>query len=403
MFRIPLNSVRDALSFQRDTLHFFEAAKAKQGDVARFRVGPHQFCLLSNPVDLESVLLQQHTLFGKPELMKQAGNSVFGNALTALDDQQWQERRKLYGALFTNAQVTDHIARLKVPVENCISQYLIDNNIGLEQRLCEIAIEILAKTIIGKDSVRHQRPLAKEIDETFRLFSQRLKLGIPIPDWAPVPLARKMNRSMKMIRNYVAEMVAHAKANPDPDSVLSLIRRKNEASGNRLSDEALLDDIMVMVVVGAHQIALALSWVFYLLSNHHQVQEKVRVEAHQAEALQRWDGETLHYTKAVVSETIRLFPPFHMIGRQARSSVILPSTKVTKNETLIMSAWLIHRDARFYDKPSSFMPERWLEPRSAQSRRFTYIPLWGRCENLPSAVVFRSIFTVFLFNICERK
>ena len=92
--QIPLRGVRDALSFQRDTLQFFEAVKPRDGDVSRFRIRPHRFCLMSDPIDLESVLLQQHSSFRKPELIKQAGNSIFGTALTALDDQQWQERRK---------------------------------------------------------------------------------------------------------------------------------------------------------------------------------------------------------------------------------------------------------------------------------------------------------------------
>ena len=147
-----------------------------------------------------------------------------------------------------------------------------------------------------------------------------------------------------------------------------------------MSEQQLRDESITLLLAGHETTALALSWTWYLLARHPEVE---RILGAELEATlggrppSLGDLPALRYTEAVVLESMRLYPPAYAFGREAVADCVLGGYPVPAGTTLFMSPWVIHRDARFYHEPERFAPERWLDGLADRLPRFAYLPFGG--------------------------
>jgi cytochrome P450 len=147
-----------------------------------------------------------------------------------------------------------------------------------------------------------------------------------------------------------------------------------------MSERQLRDESITLLLAGHETTALALSWTWYLLARHPDVDGTLAAELERTLAGRPPSlGElaALRYTEAVVLESMRLFPPAYAFGREAVADCELGGYPVPAGTTLFMSPWVMHRDPRFYDEPERFAPERWLDGLADRLPRFAYLPFGG--------------------------
>jgi len=155
--------------------------------------------------------------------------------------------------------------------------------------------------------------------------------------------------------------------------------RDVEGDNAGMTDEQIRDEAMTLLLAGHETTANALTWTWYLLSQHPEVEARLHAEVDAV--LGRRDASAgdlpqLPYARAVVAESMRLYPPAYLVGRRALEPYAIPGTDyvVPARTVVLISQYLLHRDPRFWDDAERFVPERWLDEGRTERHRYAYFP-----------------------------
>jgi cytochrome P450 len=160
-----------------------------------------------------------------------------------------------------------------------------------------------------------------------------------------------------------------------------MLLRAQDEDGSGMTDRQLRDEVLTLLLAGHDTTALALSWAWYLLARNPEAEAQLLAELDEVLGSRPptvADVPRLRYAEAVVSESMRLYPPAWTMGRKALHDTTVGGYPVRRGTTLLMSQWVIHRDPRFFDDPDRFQPERWVDGTLARKLpRFAYFPFGG--------------------------
>ena len=374
--------------FRRDPLGMLERVQREQGDFAPIRFGLSRVILLSHPALVEEVLITRNQWFRKNPATRRLG-PLIGKGLLSSDGEAWKRQRRLTQPAFHRARVN---AASEVIVEYAHRQaaaWWSGEVRDVHQDMMELTLQIACKTFFGADvasDLAVVREATKVVGEHF--LSRLTSLLFVLPDWVPTPGNRRFMRAIgqldALVYRIIRERGASAAGGNEPRG-LDLLSMLLESDMTELE---VRDEVMTFFMAGHETTALALTWGLYLLSLH---PEATRRLVEEIDAVLEGRPPTLDdvprlvYTRAVVDETLRMYPPAYLMGREALVDCQIGGRPVRRGTTLLMSQWLIHHDPRFHDEPSQFRPERWLDapkqPTSAAGTtalpRFAYFPFGG--------------------------
>jgi cytochrome P450 len=156
-----------------------------------------------------------------------------------------------------------------------------------------------------------------------------------------------------------------------------LLRAQNPDSGQGMTDEQLRDEVMTMLLAGHETTANALTWIWHLLDRHPEVLARLTAEvdgvlAGRVPTVE--DLPALPYTKMVIQEALRVYPPVWRMGRTPLADDAIGGYRIPAGAVLIICQYILHRDPRYWDNPQAFDPERFSAERSANRPRFAYLP-----------------------------
>jgi cytochrome P450 len=215
-----------------------------------------------------------------------------------------------------------------------------------------------------------------------RTFVRRWRSVYPLPVWIPTPTNLRLKRAVRQLDAIVYGFIKERRASGgDRGDLLSMLLQAQDADdGTRMTDKQVRDEAMTLFLAGHETTANALSWTWYLLSQHPEVEAKLAAEL---EAVLGGRSPTvadlprLRYTEMVVLESMRIFPPVYAFGREAIRECTLGGYRVRRGTTVIMSQWVMHRDPRYFDNPEQFLPERWADGLAKRLPKFAYLPFGG--------------------------
>jgi cytochrome P450 len=159
-----------------------------------------------------------------------------------------------------------------------------------------------------------------------------------------------------------------------------LVHARDELDGQGMSDQQLRDEVITMFLAGHETTANLLSWMWYLLARHPQVEVRLHEELDRVLAGRTptaTDVPRLVYTERVVLETMRLYPPAFVIGREAIDDYSVGGFHLPAGATILMSQWVVHHDARWYAEPRRFDPDRWAPEIAERLPKYAYFPFGG--------------------------
>jgi cytochrome P450 len=194
--------------------------------------------------------------------------------------------------------------------------------------------------------------------------------------------ARDFERAKAALDSLILEMIAERRAHlhPERHDLLSLLLAARDEDGSHMSDTQVRDEALTIFLAGHETTANALTWTWFLLAQHPRAEAAFQAElagvlSGRAPTVE--DVERLPYTRMVLSESIRLYPPAWILGRQAIAPFELGGYSLPAGATVFVSPWAIHHDARFFPNPHRFDPERWTAAAQATRPRFAYFPFGG--------------------------
>jgi cytochrome P450 len=232
-------------------------------------------------------------------------------------------------------------------------------------------------------SINHQevKTLGTAIREAFRAINVRMFLYF-LPQRIPLPGERAFRRAISTIDGAIFRIVSERRRRGDAQNdILSLLLHARDAeTGTGMDDRQVRDELVTMFVAGSETTALVMTWLWYVLDRYPEVDRKLRKELGTVlggRAPTFADLAKLEYTKMVLMETMRLYPPAWFLPRFTKDNAVIGGYSVPAGSPILMSPYVTHRDPAFWEHPDTFAPERFTPERSARRPRYAYLPFGG--------------------------
>ena len=367
--------------FSTRRLDFLSSSAEEFGDVTAFRFGPRQVYLINNPDLIEQVLVTDARYYIK-HFGARVYKPVLGNGLVTSEGDFWLRQRRLSQPAFLKSRLSAYGPVMVAHTEKMLAEDWRDGlpaDIHIE--MSRLTGGIALKTLFDLDGGADRDAYTQSLRVVFELLSTRFRRIMPVPRWLPTPRNIRLWRALGKIRALVDGFIQQGRARKEPgqDLLSRLIHAKDE-DGTRMTDEQIHDETMTLYLAGHETTALTLSWTWYALASHPEVEEKLaaewaRVLGGRAPTVE--DLPRLTYTENVITESMRLYPPVYLIGREATVDRPLGDYTVKRGTTVFMSQWVTHRDRRFFEEPLKFRPERWAEGLAKRIPKYAYYPFGG--------------------------
>jgi cytochrome P450 len=368
--------------FNRDSLAFVERCAREFGDVVltRFLYVPAYF--IFNPEQIEYVLASGSKNFVKPmSLRSPFFLRLVGNGLVTSEGEFWRRQRRLAQPAFHRERVASYGETMVEYAERRLARWSDGCVLDAHEEMMLLTQAIVAQTLFSADVSREAAEIGEALTTIVRPFSSQATLRWILDNRLPTPGHLRFNSAVRKIDRFVYRIIRERRASgEDTGDLLSMLLRAQDEDGSRMTDRQLRDELMTLFLAGHETTALALTWAWVLLSRNPDAEEKLHDELDEvlsgrAPAVE--DLPRLRYCEWVVKESMRLFPPAYAVGREAVRDCEVGGYPVPAGMQLFAFQWVVHRDARWYDEPDSFRPERWREEVAARLPKFAYFPFGG--------------------------
>ena len=366
--------------FRTDILDFLLETARDYGPLASFRVGPRQVFLASGPDLIEQVLVTDAQRYIK-HFGARAFKPVLGNGLVTSEGAFWHRQRKLIQPAFLKTRVQSYAPVMAELTNQMLNSWTPGKRVQIDFEFEVLTSKIALKTLFDLDDRGDRERFDGVLKLAFNLMNERLRRIFKLPLWLPTPANRRLKRAVAELDQTVQSFIAAGRSRQHPgDDLLSRLLVAQHEDGTRMSDRQLRDEAMTLYLAGHETTALTLAWSWYLLSQHRRVEEKLVSEWKRV--LRGAPPSSAHlsrlpYTAAVIAESMRLFPPVYVIGREATTELELGGYRVKPGYTVLMSQWVNHRDPKYFPEPEEFRPERWEHGFSKRIPKFAYYPFGG--------------------------
>ncbi|MDQ5839380.1 MAG: cytochrome P450 [Acidobacteriota bacterium] len=368
--------------FNRDTLGFIERCAREFGDVVltRFLYVPAYF--LFNPEHIEYVLATGAKNFVKAmSLRSPFFLRLVGDGLLTSDGEFWRRQRRLAQPAFHRDRVASYGETMVAFTERALARWQDGQTLDAHEEMMLLTQSIVAQTLFSADVSTEAREIGEALSRIVRPFSSQATLKWILDNRLPTPGHLRFNRAVQKIDRFVYRIISERRASgEDTGDLLSMLLRAQDEDGSRMTDRQLRDEVMTLFLAGHETTALALTWAWYLLARNPEAEEKLHAELGEVlggRAPSVEDLPRLRYCEWVVKETLRLYPPAYAVGREAVRDCEVGGYRIPEGMQVFAFQWAVQRDARWYEEPEAFRPERWREEVAARLPKFAYFPFGG--------------------------
>jgi cytochrome P450 len=372
------------LAMRRDPLSFLLALARTYGDIAFFHAGPFDIYLLSHPDHIHDVLVTHHHSFMKSQVLQEA-KRVLGEGLLTSEGDVHRRQRRLIQPVFHHARVAGYADIMAEHGARVRDRWLDGQVLDIHAEMMRLTMAVVGKSLFGADlQEAAAQEVARSLNVAFEMYNRFLLPFAAVLELLPLPSNRRFQEARKTLDSTIYRMIRERRKEGDRGDLLSmLLSARDEKFGQEdggMSDEQVRDEAMTIFLAGHETMANALTWTSYLLSQHPEVEVRLCEEVDSAlegNLPTADDLPKLEYTRRVLSESLRLYPPAWAMGRRLLADVEVGGFPVPAGSTTVMSQYIVHHDPRWYPDPFRFDPERWKPERLAERPRFSYFPFGG--------------------------
>ncbi|MGN6636966.1 MAG: cytochrome P450, partial [Oryzihumus sp.] len=351
---------RGFAAIRDNPLAFLEDTRRRYGALVAFPVPRTTALLVSDPADVRRVLQSGARTWTKATVQYAALARVTGPGLLAVADERWLPRRRIAQPAFHHARLDAVSESIRAAAGRVVGEWQslpADGAVlDVDALAMRVTLDVIGRTLFDEDLAEVTDALVHATDEAAELVVAQGRQVVPLPSWVPTPVNRRLRRAVHDLDRICREVIARRRSRGVGESHHDLLGLLLAAG---LPDDAVRDELVTMVVAGHETVASALTWTLMLLAEHPSHQELLRAEVRAAgdvPALQL--RRELRGTRAVVDESLRLFPPGWVVSRRATAPDVLGGREVPAGTIAIVSPWLLHRDPAAWPDPENFDPGR---------------------------------------------
>jgi cytochrome P450 len=365
------------LDLRRDPLAFFTMCSREYGDAVPLRFINVRTLLLNHPRYVESVLVANHDAFDKPPVFRR-NRSIMGDGLLVTDGDGWKRQRKVAQPAFDRSHLTSYAPAFVDVAERAVAGWRNGAIYDVHREMTRITVMAVAATLFGTDIENEADRLVDGVGMIATAMTARLNTYYAIPEKLPTPANLLLKRGVTQVEEVVTRLIAERRASGEErDDLLTYYLRAHGGETRWMTDRLLRDEVMTFLLAGHESTSIVLTWAWYLLAQHPEVEATLHAELDEVlggRLPDYADRSRLPYTEAVFQEALRLYPPIWSFARIATRTVEVEGIRVPKGWRVAVSPWVIHRDRRFFADPDRFDPARWLDERAKQPPRYAYFP-----------------------------
>jgi enediyne biosynthesis protein E7 len=323
--------------------------------------------VINHPEDVKRVLLTNHRNYTKGEGMDRV-KILLGNGIMTSEGAFWRRQRRMMQPSF-HRRVIDQFSRLIHEVNQKYearwsAAAARGEPVNISSDTSELTLEIVLRSIFGTDLEKLERQLGQNPFEV---------------------VAKQSNRDLKFafqfrsLAKLVLELIKTRRETDEEhfDFLSMFMLTHDRESGEPMGDRELIDEVLTLIVAGHETTAAALTWTWYLVSQHPEVAEGLQSESdrHAAHGALGLDAaESLAFTHQVLQESLRMYPPGWLLTRRAVEADELGGFSIAPRTDVFISPYLLHRHPEFWSEPEEFKPERFAGPDASERHKFAYIP-----------------------------
>jgi len=306
--------------YLRDPIGALTSFAREYGDVVHVPLGPNELYLVSDPDLVRDVLVTRHRSFHKSRAYEEA-KRLLGNGLLTSEDGLHRRQRRLLQPLFVQERIVAYGRLMGDYAAAAGERWQPGATLDVNEEMSRLTLAIVGRALLDADVEGEAREVGEAIAAALAVFN-RFLLPFSRVLWAlPLPSTRRFERSRASLDKLIARLIAERRAGPGGGGdLLSLLLSVRDEEGEPMSDRQVRDEAVTILLAGHETTALALAWAWYLLAQHPDVEAKLHEEVDRVLAgrpASASDLAALTYTRMVLAETLRLYPPAWAIARRA--------------------------------------------------------------------------------------
>ncbi len=372
--------------FRRDPLAFLEQCARRYGGVAKFTAPPITGFVLSDPEWTRHVLERRANRYGKGRAFRRLTRYV-GHGILFTDGERWRTGRRLVQPAFTR----EKLAAMEQPMMAAIGALLERwqrSAIGrgepfdASREMAKLALDVVGRALLGQDLALRLEEFSEIVTRQLHHANYLVTTAFPLPHFVPT---RRNRRARADTRRGFAELDAaisdRRRSGLDRDDLLScLLAAFDDPECGYMTEQQVRDELLTFLGAGHETTAVTLSWTWYLLSAHPEAEARLHDELERVlggRAPTFADLAALGYTRRVIDEALRLYPPAWAMGREALVEDEIAGQRVPRGAAVFVSPWVMQRHPDHWEDPERFDPDRFLPERSRGRPRYAYFPFGG--------------------------
>jgi cytochrome P450 len=358
------------------------APESFRADLTRNRLLFLDTFLVNKPEYIEHVLLTNHANYRKSHFLRQLLGPLIGRGLLISEGDFWRRQRRIAAPAFHSRRVAGLVATMAACAEATAARWAgTAGAVDVAAEMAALTLDVIARTMLATD-------VAAEIAKVRRLTEVVINVRpgildlLGLPAWIPRGRSRAYREAIAGFDALVARFLAERRERPADrgDLLAMLLAARDAETGEGMSDPQLRDEILTFFLAGHETSANALSWIWYLLARHPEAERRLHEELRRVLAGRppaAADLPSLQWTRMVIEEALRLYPPAHAIRRAAIGEDRLGDTRVPPGAVVTISMFVTHRNPKLWPDPERFDPERFAPAAVAARHRFAYLPFGG--------------------------
>jgi len=372
-------------AFKQDPIKMLLDAQNGYGDVVRLQLGPYLVHAVSHPRGVQHVLQDNHKNYCRGRFYARF-RLFFGLGLLTSDGRYWLTHRRIAQPVFHRRVVELCATAIVDTVDDMLERWREPARQGRQldivAEMMRLSLSVLGKAVFKQD-------LGAEADVLNPAVRVGLSAMIPsgtvqdfLPPWLPTPHTLRVARARRTLRQIMSRVLAeHGRLNSEGDDLVSLLlSARDEETGDLLSEEEVFDEITTIFLAGHETTGTGLAWALHAISKHPEVARALQAEVETAVGSRRptlADVPNLPYTRMVVDEALRLYPPIWGYTRDALEDDEIGGFRIPRGSTVFISPYVTHRHTELWDNPEAFDPHRFAGSQAASRPRFAYFPFGG--------------------------
>ena len=347
------------------------------GDIVYMKLGSLNAYMLFNPDDVYHVLVKNQKNYIKG--MGYDGlRLMLGQGLVTSDGETWLQDRRLMAPFFTPGAIKRYTDMMVEVIQAMLDRWQVAAELGqpinMDEEMMHLTMSVIGRAMFSIDLGEKMAEVGQALREAFAFIPDRLAAGGLLPISIPLPSHRRFQRNMQIIDTFIADRIADGRQKGDDNILSILLKAQDNETGYKLSDQQLRDEIATLFFAGFETTARSLTWGWYLLSKHAEVAARLTQEARRELGdLAAVDLTKLIYSRMVVDETLRIYPPTALLARQNVEEDNIGGYVIPAGSMVVLVPYFVHRYPGIWEKPEVFDPERFAEQAPARPKS-AYIP-----------------------------